>query len=164
MTPLSFFCCRRCEVSARLGGAVIREVTRKEAERVAELFGQLWPDKGIEEEHVGSIIERYRVEPGYWIYGYEDGGTLCGLVTVSFRCTFFHDGEVASIEDLVVDEARRSEGIGAALVEFVEHKVVDDGRARGIEVISDLYREDAHSFWEMCGYSRLAFQFRKEMC
>jgi GNAT superfamily N-acetyltransferase len=142
---------------------VIREVTREEAGRAAELFRQLWPDKGIEEEHVGSIIERYREEWGYWIYGYEDGGTLYGLITVSFRLTFFQDGDVATIEDLVVEEARRGQGIGTALVEFVEDKVVDDGRASGIETISDLYREATHGFWEKCGYSRLALQFRKEI-
>ena len=142
---------------------MIREVTREEAGRVAELFRQLWPDKGIEAKHVGSIIESYREEPGYWIFGYEDGGTLCGLITVSFRLTFFQDGEVATIEDLVVDEACRGQGIGTALVEFAEDKVVADDRASGIEAISDLCREAAHGFWEKCGYSRLAFQFRKEM-
>lgn len=142
---------------------MIRELTRAEAGRVAELFRQLWPEKGIEEEHIGDIIERYREEWGYWMYGYEDGGMLCGLITVSFRWTFFHDGEVATIEDLIVDEARRGEGIGSALVEFVEDKIIDDGRASGIEAISDLYREAAHGFWERCGYSRLAFQFRKEI-
>jgi GNAT superfamily N-acetyltransferase len=85
------------------------------------------------------------------------------LITVSFRWTFFRDGEVATIEDLVVDEARRRERIGAALAELVEHKVVDEGMASGMEAISDLYREATHRFWVTCGYSRLAFQFRKKM-
>lgn len=142
---------------------MIREVTREDADRVAELFRQLWPQKVIETERVRGMLVTYLEEPSYCIYGYEDEGTLCGLITVSFRCTFFQDGEVASIEDLVVDEARGREGIGAALVEFVEDKVVKNGRADGMEAISDLYREAAHGFWEKCGYSRLAFQFRKEM-
>jgi hypothetical protein len=46
---------------------VIREVAREEAETVAELFGHLWPQKAIDTERVGGIIERYLEEPGYWI-------------------------------------------------------------------------------------------------
>jgi GNAT superfamily N-acetyltransferase len=111
---------------------------------------------------VNSVAERYVEDPRYWILGYEDEGTLLGAVTVSFRWTLFRGGEVAIIEDLVVDTGHRGEGIGAALVRFVEDKIVQETGVRAIEVHSDFHREEAHTFWESIGYCRLAFQFRKE--
>jgi GNAT superfamily N-acetyltransferase len=141
--------------------AQIRELTVADKDEVLELLGQLWPEKCIDPATAGGIIERYVKDPGYWIYGYEVEGALQGLVTVSFRWTLFHDGQVAIIEDLVVGEAHRGQGVGTALVRFVEDRMVREGKARAVEVNSDLDRDAAHEFWTGCGYTRLAFQFRK---
>jgi GNAT superfamily N-acetyltransferase len=65
------------------------------------------------------------------------------------------------IEDLVVDEGHRGEGIGTALVKLVEERIVGEARVRAVEVNSDLGRDAAHDFWTRCGYACLAFQFRK---
>lgn len=140
---------------------MIRLVGQRDTADVLRLLRQLWPDRQIDEAGVSTTIERYETDPGYWIYGYEVEGVLRGLATVSFRWTLFHAGQVAIIEDLVVDEGFRGQGIGTALVEFVEEMVVEDERACTVEVDSDFHRDAAHHFWERCGYSRLAYQFRK---
>ena len=88
---------------------------------------------------------------------------LKGMVTVTLRWTLFRLGEVAIIEDLVVDQGQRGQGIGRALVTFVERKALESGRVHAIEVSSDLHREDAHVFWKKCGYSPQALQFTKEV-
>jgi GNAT superfamily N-acetyltransferase len=141
--------------------AVIRLVQQSDTADVLQLLRQLWPEKHVDEAGVGASIERYVTDPQYWIYGYEVEGVLRGLVTVSFRWTLFHGGQVAIVEDVVVDEGFRGQGIGTALVDFVEGRLVEDGRARVVEVNSDLQRVAAHDFWEKHGYSRLAYQFRK---
>jgi GNAT superfamily N-acetyltransferase len=87
---------------------------------------------------------------------------LQAIITVSVRWSLFYGGEVAIIEDLVVDEAHRGRGIGGTLVSFAEDKIIEARKAKAVEVNSDLHRVDAHDFWEECGYSKLAFQFRKE--
>jgi GNAT superfamily N-acetyltransferase len=143
--------------------AVIREVKADEAGRIVELLSQLWPERDVDTVAVRGIVERYVEDPSYWIVGYQEDGALRGVITMSFRWTFFHEGKAAIIEDLVVEEDYRQRGIGTALVHFVENEVAEHGRARAIEVSSDLHREDAHAFWEKCGYSRQAVQFRKEM-
>jgi GNAT superfamily N-acetyltransferase len=141
--------------------ARIREVTLADMDEVLELLSQLWPEKRIDLTTVSGIIQRYVKDPGYWTYGYEVEGVLWGIITVSFRWTLFQGGQVAIMEDLVVEEAHRGEGVGTALVRFVEDKVVEDGRAKVVEVNSDSGRHAAHDFWAGCGYTRLAFQFRK---
>jgi GNAT superfamily N-acetyltransferase len=140
---------------------VIRLVRQSDAEAVLQLLRQLWPERHVDQAGVSAAIERYVTDPQYWIYGYEVEGVLRGLATVSFRWALFHGGEVAILEDLVVDEGFRGQGIGTALVDFVEGRVVEEGRARVVEVNSDLHRGAAHDFWEKRGYSRLAYQYRK---
>jgi len=142
--------------------AVLREVTLEDTGRVIGLLRQLWPGKDINGAAVSAVVERYVEDPRYWIFGYEHEGTLLGMATVSFRWTLFRAGEVATIEDLVVDAGHRRAGIGTALARLVEDKIAQHEGAGAIEVHSDLHREDAHIFWESLGYSRLAFQFRKE--
>jgi GNAT superfamily N-acetyltransferase len=146
-----------------LEGTVIREVQQGDTADVLQLLRQLWPEGHLDEARIGAIVERYVGDPGYWIYGYEVEGVLRGLVTVSFRWTLFHAGQVAIIEDLVVDEGFKGQGMGTALLDFVENRVVEEGRARTVEVNSDLHRNAAHAFWERHGYARLAYQFRKAL-
>jgi len=144
------------------GAAVLREVTLEDTGRVIGLLRQLWPGNDINGAAVSAVVERYVEDPRYWIFGYEHEGTLLGMATVSIRWTLFRAGEVATIEDLVVDAGHRRAGIGTALARLVEDKIAQHEGAGAIEVHSDLHREDAHIFWESLGYSRLAFQFRKE--
>jgi GNAT superfamily N-acetyltransferase len=143
--------------------AVIRKVRSDEAGRIVELLSQLWPDQDVDIATVTKILERYVQDPSYWIRGYQEDSALLGMITVSFRSTFFYGGEGAIIEDLVVEESHRGQGIGRELVGFVEDEIAEHGRARAVEVSSDLHRKGAHLFWEKCGYSRQACQFRKEM-
>jgi GNAT superfamily N-acetyltransferase len=146
-----------------LEGTVIRGVGREDTANVLRLLRQLWPDKHIDAAPVGAIVERYIREPQYWIYGYEVEGVLRGVVTVSFRWALFHAGQVAIVEDLVVDDGYRGQGIGTALLDFVENRLIEEGRAGIVEVNSDLHRDAAHAFWEQRGYARLAYQFRKAL-
>ncbi len=143
---------------------MIREITRADRDRVLELLRQLWPEKQLEADGVSGVMERYLTSSDYWVYGYEQRGAIQGMITISFRWSLFHQGEVAIIEDLVVDEAHRGQGMGKALVSFVETYLARESRGGTVEVNSDFHREAAHSFWASCGYSRLGFQFRKEIC
>jgi GNAT superfamily N-acetyltransferase len=140
---------------------MIREVTRRDAGRVLELLGELWPDSAIDVTAREEVLEHYLAEPNYWCLGCEEGDDLRGLITVSFRWSLFHAGEVAVIEDLVVEGGHRGRGMGKRLVAFVEESIAGQDRAKAIEVNSDLHREAAQTFWERCGHSRLAFQYRK---
>jgi len=113
-------------------------VTHGDAGRVVELPQQLWPGKGIQHDDVKKALDNYRAGPDYWIYGDEAEGVLRGIITVSFRWALFHDGEAAIIEDLVVDESHRGKGIGQSLVRFAEDKIIEDRKAKTVEVNSDV--------------------------
>jgi len=63
----------------------------------------------------------------------------------------------ALLEGFVVDEAARSRGIGAALLEAVESRARERGCAE-IRVQSNVLRERAHSFYERNGYVKVKAQ------
>jgi len=142
---------------------MIRPITDRDFSRVVELLHQLWPDKRIDYEDMRKVVRKYIKESNYHIYGFEENGILLGIVTVSFRWAVFYEGKVATIEELIVDQAYQGKGIGKTLVKFVEEKIVKPGKAKGIELSSDLRRTSTHGFWEKLGYPKSAFEFRKRL-
>jgi len=147
LSPRSLCCGMRWTRAARQRrAAVIREVRSEEAGRIAELLSQLWPEKPVDSAAVSGIVGRYVEDPSYWNLGYQEDGALWGMITVSFRSTLFHGGQGAIIEGLVVEESHGGEGIGIALVGFVENEIAEHKRACAIEVSSDLHRDDTHVF------------------
>jgi GNAT superfamily N-acetyltransferase len=72
--------------------------------------------------------------------------------------THYIDSEpFALITGLVVDETKRSRGIGAALVEAAVEWAAGHGY-RTIRVRSNVIRERAHAFYERLGFSRVKNQ------
>ncbi len=142
---------------------MIRQITDKDFSRVAELLHQLWPEKKIEYEEMRKVIRKYIKESNYEIYGYEEKGALLGIVTVSFRWALFYEGRIATIEELIVDQAHQGRGIGRKLVKFTEDVIIKKKNVGGIELSSDLRRKETHKFWEKCGYPKRAYQFRKRI-
>jgi GNAT superfamily N-acetyltransferase len=142
---------------------IIRKLTIRDQERLTELLQQLWPNHSLDPGALSKLFRRYTQEEDYGIYGYEDDRTLVGIITVSFRWALFFQGRVAIIEDLFVDRAYRHKGMGRKLVAHVEGLISRDSTVKAIEVNTDFPREEAQAFWERCGYSRMAFQFRKRI-
>ena len=139
---------------------MVRKLTSEDFSGFLELLGQLWPGKQLNEEAIRQVFDVYLNDSNYLLYGYEKDSELAGIITVSIRWAFFHEGKVAIIEDLVVRENIRSTGIGSAIVSEMEQKLLSMGVSK-IELCSDLHRLQTHQFWKKLGYESLAYQFRK---
>lgn len=142
---------------------MIRRIGPGDIDRVIELMQQLWPEKKIRPEKMGAVIDKYIEEPEYESYGYEENGILLGIVTISFRWAVFYEGKVATIEELIVDQAHQGKGIGTKLVKFAERMIGKRKEVGGIELSSDFRRRETHQFWKKHGYPRAAFEFRKQV-
>jgi len=123
------------------------------------LFRQLWPDVSFEHENMSTLLDKYIMNDNYDMYCFEEEKIL-GFITINNRFAFFYGGNVALIEDLIVDEKHRKRGVGRKLVEFVEKELERQG-IKSIELASDFHRDDAHLFWEKLGYTKSAYQYRK---
>jgi GNAT superfamily N-acetyltransferase len=81
---------------------------------------------------------------------------LAGWIQISVS-RIFESPAFAEIAGLVVDEARRGEGVGPRLLRAAE----DWARARGclaVRVRSNVVRERAHAFYEREGYGKVKVQ------
>jgi GNAT superfamily N-acetyltransferase len=92
----------------------------------------------------------------------DDDGELVGLCTAYQDIHSVRFGYRAWVEDLAVDPARRSEGIGKALLDAAK----DWARERGathLELDSGDARHDAHRFYEREGPAWTSRQFTWEL-
>lgn len=140
----------------------VRPFVPGDSQRVAQLAAQLgYPSDTAEIAH---RVRDMQNGSEYAVYVAETGtGHIVGWVGISlFRCVEL-DG-FAEIRGLVVDEHRRSRGVGALLLNAAEHWA----RSRGFNVLcvsSNAVRERAHHFYQRHGYEQIKVQkvFRKTL-
>jgi ribosomal protein S18 acetylase RimI-like enzyme len=113
-----------------------------------------------------GVQDRFRAMielPQYAIFVAEDEvGQVIGLLSASQRWTLWHTGPCALIEELVVDERARRQGVGRALIQAA----LDWARARGcseIEVSTDHDNTDAQAFYRRLGFESEALLLEYEL-
>lgn len=96
---------------------VIRAAQAGDAPAVVRLIHQLAEATGETSPLSEDYLQKYLAYPGSRILLAEDGGEVVGLLSYSVRPDLYHAGDSAYIENLVVTETRRGEGIGRTLLE-----------------------------------------------
>jgi GNAT superfamily N-acetyltransferase len=126
-------------------------MTAADVAQVAELAGQLgYPSAAVEIEHRFGELAARTTEA---VLVAADGGEVIGWIHVS-RVASLAVSDTALIGGLVVDEAHRSERVGAALLQAAEAWAREHG-ARTMTVSSRIARERAHRFYRREGYALL---------
>lgn len=90
----------------------------------------------------------------------EDRGVVVAVATFFILTDFITGKKFAHIDDFVVDKARRRQGIGTALMEFIKAYAKTHGICT-IQLTSSLPFVDAHRFYESCGgvFARKVMKF-----
>ena len=91
-----------------------------------------------------------------------DRAGVIGLLTTSITLVLHRPRPVGRISMLVVAEAARGHGVGAALVAEAEARLKAAGCGL-VEVTSNVKRLRAHAFYERLGYERTSFRFGKQL-
>lgn len=89
-------------------------------------------------------------------------GELVGVLTTSLMHVLHRPRPVGRISMLVVAEAARGSGIGAALVEAAEDALRKAGCGL-VEVTSNVKRPRAHAFYRKLGYDKTSYRFAKQL-
>lgn len=138
---------------------MIRRAGGGDAEALARLIGQL----GYEVS-AGEVVDRLALmeAEGRAVLVAERGGAVAGCLTTSVMRVLHRPAPVGRISMMVVEEALRGQGIGAALVRAAEEALAAQG-CYMVEVTSNLKRTEAHRFYEKLGYERTSLRLAKEL-
>lgn len=92
----------------------------------------------------------------------EREGKVLGLATLHITPVLHRAGAVGRVTALVVTEAARGSGAGAALMREAESRLKAAGCVL-LEVTSNKKRTDAHAFYERIGYEATSLRFGKPL-
>jgi GNAT superfamily N-acetyltransferase len=134
----------------------IRELETAEERRPAvPLLRQLWSDRDPE-----AVLAWTGDDDYYCAGGFADGDlvAVAGALVVGH----LHHRRVAWLYDLVVDEPRRGEGFGAAMVDHVEVWATEQDCER-VALASPLAKEGTHAFYDGLDYEPWGYIIEKDL-
>lgn len=147
----------------------IRAAQEGDLPDVVALLAQLAPSDAGRKEAGGSLPEEYArafrrmMDAGQrLLIAARDGRAVATLVLVIVPNLSHRGRPYAIIENVVVDEGARSQGIGGALVRHA----IDEARGAGcfkVSLTSNKRRPAAHRFYERLGFVRTHEAFRLDL-
>jgi GNAT superfamily N-acetyltransferase len=137
----------------------IRRAEAGDCAALAELVGQLGYHASPDE--VAARLETMAAENRLVLVAELDGA-VAGCLSTSVMRVLHRPAPVGRISMMVVDEALRSRGIGAALVRAAEQARAAQGCSM-VEVTSHVRRTEAHRFYERLGYEKTSVRLAKTL-
>jgi len=140
----------------------IEQLSVKDADAVFDWVLRLLRELGEEGDELGELVHdsvlhawTQRQDKYYVLAAKDDAANIVGILTLSVAFAIYANGEYGVIDEMYVDPAHRSAGVGAALVE----EAVRIGRDRGWSRIDVTAPESER--WERTRqfYERLGFAF-----
>ena len=128
--------------------SIVEEATGELLEAFARLMPQLKPgDPAPGAEWLDELVEF----PGALLVTARLGGIIVGAGTLAW--VYAPSGLHARIEDLVVDESARGQGIGEALTRFLLDQAEEAG-AKYVALTSNPKREAANELYRKMGFQK----------
>jgi GNAT superfamily N-acetyltransferase len=129
----------------------VRPARPSDSHRIAELYTQLVENPAVKvlPERIAQISD----EPNTALFVCERDGVVEGTALVSL-CSdvMFGFQPFAVVENIVVNQALRGKGLGAALLQHIETFCLSRDCSK-IMLLSAFQRTDAHRFFERAGYA-----------
>lgn len=142
----------------------IREARPGDLDRLLELYGgpeSLYPEaRSLKPGEVENLFTRVLLDPNQTTLVAEGYDEVVGTLVVAIMPNLAHGGApYAVVENVVVDEEHRGEGLGRALMEEAVGRVRAAG-AYKLALCSNLERGGAHAFYRSLGMkeSHLGFE------
>lgn len=142
----------------------IRPAVEQDIPQILELYRQLnfQPEKHVNPAlaDCNKVFARISKVPGASLLVVEEGGKVIGTTFLAILPGMAHGTKsFAVVEYVVVDEARRSKGVGKLMMEYCKDLAKKAGCYK-IILTSDKRRKQAHKFYESIGFAASAEGFR----
>jgi GNAT superfamily N-acetyltransferase len=145
---------------ADAGGVRIVAATEADLPALLALHAQAGDGRVLPLEHALEIFRRMSEYPSYVIYVARRGEDVVGTFSLIIMENLGHVGaSSALVENVLVDERCRSEGIGTAMMHFAMEQARRAGCYK-LALSSNLVRERAHAFYDRLGFERHGYSFR----
>ena len=132
--------------------------SKQEMMALSPLLRQL--NASLADEYIGECLDDM-IEHGYRMAVVLDGEQCVGLSGIWVTAKFY-SGKYLEMDNVVVDEAYRSRGIGSVLSEFVTQLAREEGCVT-IMLDAWLTNEKAHTFYERQGFVKRGYHFLKSL-
>jgi len=143
---------------------IIRPALEKDIPRILELYPQLAFNPGEYKapplEDCKKVFAAASKVPGYSLLVADENGEVVGTTVLAILPGMAHGtSPFAVIEYVVVDEKRRSKGIGKLMMEYCLARAKEAGCYK-VMLTSDKRRDRAHKFYRSLGFEASAEGFR----
>ena len=136
----------------------IRKCVSADFQPIAGLLVQLWPNKPQNLGKLRIAFDRALQSTAQRYVCAVENGEIIGFCSLSFKNSLWQEAMLGSVDELVVAEPFRGQGIGGALLDYVIDIASKTGCSR-IELDSAFHRTEAHAFYERRGFEKRAFLF-----
>jgi ribosomal protein S18 acetylase RimI-like enzyme len=94
----------------------IREAQLKDTPPIIQLISQLAAADGEHSPITAAYVEKYLSSPGSKVLLAEKESQVIGLLCYSIHPNLYHAGDACLIEEFIVREAARGQGVGSAIL------------------------------------------------
>lgn len=136
----------------------IRKCSSADFDRVAALLRQLWPNKPMDASRLKLAWDRSLASTSQRLVCAVENGDVLGFCSLSIKNSLWNEGPLAHVDELIVAERAREQGIGTGLMDYVIDLAEKAGCTR-VELDSAFHREQAHAYYESKGFEKRAFLF-----
>ena len=146
----------------------IRQAMQDDLPQVLALYAQPGMDDGkvLSLPEAVAIFEQFQRYPNYRLFvaceGSEQGPVLGTYVLLIMHMLAHRGTPAAVVEDVVVDQAHRSQGVGALMMDHAKALAQEAGCYK-LALSSNQKRERAHAFYESLGFERHGYSFLIEI-
>ncbi len=141
---------------------VIQRCGPADFEGIFGLLRQLWPAKELERETLRQIFAQAVVAKSRVLLHAQAGEEIVGFGSMTLKMHLWHAGLIAWVDELVIDEHHRGEGIGKLLLDHLLAAARERG-CRAMELDSAFHRKGAHAFYDQMGFEKRAYLFSKRL-
>lgn len=136
---------------------VVRLALPKDGARVLELVGKLGHAVALDPQAFqDSFTQALADSPRTIVHVAEVAGEVVGYALTTINTLFYTNGPSAQLQEIVVDDARQTSGVGTALVRAVEAAC----EASGVTQLTVASRR-AGGFYDRLGYTQQAEYMRR---
>ena len=129
---------------------------------IFNLFKQLWPSLELDYlRFIQFMSARFPSVTQHLIVGVQED-RIVGFCSLSLKNNFWKAGCIGNVDELVVDENYRGQGIGKKLMNRIEEIAISN-QCKQIELDSSFHRKEAHHFYESIGFKSRAYLFTKPL-